>query len=307
MRSADSKPTDSRSADSEPTDSEPTDRPADSEPADGQAVNGQAADGRPLDERSVDERPVGGFPSASPSRDAQVRAMVHRRTRRRRTLLVSLVAAVVVVGAAVVGAGLVRASNSPPEKAPDDVPAGVTEDKAGLAVSTGPVRVDLYVDYLCPECRTLERRLTTDLGKLTENHEIGLVYHPVTFLDDYSSPGGYSTRAASAAACAAQEGRFAQYTALLFDKQPPERGPGLSRARLTALGREAGLTGAAADSFASCLRADTYGPWVAYVSDTAAAHKVSLTPTVMVDGERVDVTGSDPSGTLDRAIAEAAR
>nr|QIY96545.1 hypothetical protein HEP87_24170 [Streptomyces sp. S1D4-11] len=44
-----------------------------------------------------------------------------------------------------------------------------------------------------------------------------------------------------------------------------------------------------------------------YVSDLAASRKVALTPTVMVEGRRVDVTGSDPGGELTRAVTAARR
>jgi protein-disulfide isomerase len=240
----------------------------------------------------------------SESADTVVREMVLRRHRRRRTLAVSLVATVVIVAAALVGAGLVRATNSEAGEAPSRVPAGTTGDKAGLVFSSGAVRVDLYLDYLCPECRNTERALAADLLTLKASGSVTLVYHPVAFLNDYSSPSGYSARAASAAACAADEGKFEQYAAVLFDKQPAERGPGLSEAQLVAAGQDAGII---EDSFATCVHDGTYDPWVTYVSDVAASDNVALTPVVMVDGRRIDVTGSDPGASLARAVDEAGR
>ncbi|MFB8133566.1 DsbA family protein [Streptomyces mirabilis] len=236
--------------------------------------------------------------------DATVREMVHRRQRRRRTVVVSLVAALVVVAAALVGAGLVRANNTAPGKAPSRVPAGLAADKSGVAASTGAVRVDVYLDYLCPECRRTDRALTTALDSLRAHGGVSVVYHPVAFLDDRSAPAGYSTQAASAAACAADAGRFEQYSTVLFSKQPAEQGPGLSEAQLIAAGRDAGITAA---SFARCVEDAPYLPWVRYVSDLAASRKVALTPTVMVEGRRVDVTGSDPGGALTRAVTAARR
>lgn len=237
--------------------------------------------------------------------DAMVREMVHRRHRRRRTAVVSLVAVLVVVGAALVGAGLVRANNTAPDKAPSRVPAGVASDKSGVASSTGAVRVDVYLDYLCPECRRTERALASALEELRSQGGVSVVHHPVAFLDDRSEPAGYSARAASAAACAADTGRFEQYSAELFAKQPPEGGPGLTEAQLIAAGRAAGITGT---SFARCVEDAPYRPWVRYVSDVAASRKVALTPTVTVDGRRVDVTGSaDPGAELTRAVEEARR
>ncbi|MEV0735372.1 thioredoxin domain-containing protein [Streptomyces sp. NPDC050549] len=236
--------------------------------------------------------------------DATVREMVHRRHRRRRTVLVSLLAALVVVGAALVGAGLVRANNTAPGKAPSRVPAGLAADKSGVAASSGAVRVDVYLDYLCPECRRTERALTTALDGLRSHGGVSVVFHPVAFLDGRSTPSGYSTQAASAAACAADAGRFEQYSTVLFSKQPAEQGPGLSEAQLIAAGRDAGITSA---SFARCVEDAPYLPWVRYVSDLAASRKVALTPTVLVAGRRVDVTGSDPGGALTGAVTAARR
>jgi protein-disulfide isomerase len=230
--------------------------------------------------------------------------MVLKQHRRRRALLVSIVAAVVIVAAVLVGAGLVRANKTEPGAAPSRVPAGAASDKSGLVFSSGAVRVDLYLDYLCPECRNTERALASELNTLKASRNVTLVYHPVAFLNDYSSPNGYSTRAASAAACAADEGKFEQYSTVLFDKQPPERGPGLSEAQLVAAGRDAGITG---DSFATCVHGGTYDPWVTYVSDVAASDKVALTPIIMVNGQRVDVTGANPGASLARAVDEAGR
>ncbi|MET8544135.1 thioredoxin domain-containing protein [Kitasatospora sp. NPDC004799] len=234
--------------------------------------------------------------------DALVREMVWKRHRRRRTLLVSLVAAVVLVGAALVGVGLVRASNTAPDKVPSLVPAGATDDKAGLLASTGRVRVDLYLDFLCPECRKTEQALAGELGTLKASGDVSVVYHPVTFLDNRSSPEGYSTRAASAAACAAEQGRFEEYATVLFDRQPAERGPGLSEDQLIAAGHDAGITAAA---YEECVRAGTYTPWVQYVSDVAASRKVALTPTVMVNGKRIEVAGADAAAALTRAVTAA--
>lgn len=233
------------------------------------------------------------------STDVTVREMVERRHRRKRTILVSLVAAVVIGGAAVVGVGLVRANDVGPATVPDRVPENVAGDKAGLVRSDGEVAVELYLDFLCPECGRTERVLARALDGLSTAGDVRVVYHPVAFLDGYSSPSGYSTRAAAAAACSADEGKFESYSAVLFESQPPEHGPGHSQARLLELGRDAGI---AEESFARCVKAGTYRPWVRFVSDVAAADGVAATPTVVVNGTRVDVTGDDPGGAVAAAV-----
>ena len=40
--------------------------------------------------------------------------------------------------------------------APGHVPAGATPEGDGIVVGHGPVRVDAFIDFLCPFCRQFE-------------------------------------------------------------------------------------------------------------------------------------------------------
>ena len=91
----------------------------------------------------------------------------------------------------------------------------------------GPVRVDMYIDFLCPFCQRFELNAADALAALTENHQATLVYHPMNFLDEASTTR-YSTRASAAAGCASDLGRFVEFTHQMFVQQPEEGGPGLS-------------------------------------------------------------------------------
>ena len=92
----------------------------------------------------------------------------------------------------------------------------------------------------------------------------------MNFLDEASTTN-YSTRASAASACAADQGRFPEYAHALFEHQPPEGGPGLSDAELTAVGKEAGL----AETFGNCVAEGPYLGWPSYVTERAAAAGVS--------------------------------
>jgi protein-disulfide isomerase len=102
----------------------------------------------------------------------------------------------------------------------------------------------------------------------------------MNFLDQASTTR-YSTRAAAASGCAADSGRFLEYTHALFVNQPPEGSAGLSDSELGALASEAGLP---AQPFANCLGEGLYLDWPPYVTARAAAAGVSATPTVLVAG-----------------------
>jgi protein-disulfide isomerase len=164
--------------------------------------------------------------------------------------------------------------------APSHIPAGATQEGDGILTGDGPVRVDAFIDFLCPFCKQFELSSGPALAGLIAGGQISLVYHPMNFLDEASTTN-YSTRAAAASGCAADQGRFLEYSRALFANQPPEGGAGLSDAELAGLGGAAGLDGAA---FAACLSDAPYLDWPSYVTERATALGVSGTPTVLVAG-----------------------
>ena len=170
---------------------------------------------------------------------------------------------------------------------PDRLPGGATEDGDGIAIGTGPVRVDAFIDFLCPYCRRFELSAGPALARLVAGGQVSLVYHPMNILDEASTTS-YSTRAAAASGCAADRGKFAEYAHALFEHQPPEGGPGLTDARLTEIGREAGLAG---PGFAQCVSEAPYLGWPSYVTARATELGVEATPTVLVAGYQVRPDG----------------
>jgi len=163
---------------------------------------------------------------------------------------------------------------------PGRVPAGATAEGDGVVVGEGPVRVDAFIDFLCPYCRRFELSSGPALADLVAGRLASVAYHPMNFLDGASTTD-YSTRAAAASGCAADQGRFPDYAHALFVHQPPEGGPGLSDAELAGIGREAGLADA---TFGACLSDAPYLDWPPYVTARATAAGVSATPTVLVAG-----------------------
>jgi protein-disulfide isomerase len=105
---------------------------------------------------------------------------------------------------------------------PGRIPAGAAPDGDGILVGAGPVQVDIFIDFLCPFCRRFEQAAESVLAGLVREGPARLSYHPMNFLDETSTTS-YSTRAAAASGCAADQGRFLQYAHELFAHQPPER------------------------------------------------------------------------------------
>jgi protein-disulfide isomerase len=167
--------------------------------------------------------------------------------------------------------------------APGHIPASATPEGDGILIGHGPVRVDAFIDFLCPFCRRFELAAGPALATLTADGLASVAYHPMNFLDEASTTN-YSTRAAAASGCAADGGRFVPFAHALFVSQPREGGAGLSDAELADIGRAAGLAGAA---FNQCLTGARYLDWPPYVTARAIALGVEATPTVTVDGAAV--------------------
>jgi protein-disulfide isomerase len=166
---------------------------------------------------------------------------------------------------------------------PSRLPAGVTEEGDGIMIGHGPVRVDAFIDFLCPFCRRFELSSGPTLAHLVADGQINLAYHPMNFLDQASTTN-YSTRAAAASGCAADGGGFVEFAHALFVNQPPEGGPGLSDTELAGIGRTLGLADTA---FTACVSDTPYLDWPPYVTARAVALGVEATPTVLVAGTAV--------------------
>jgi protein-disulfide isomerase len=169
-----------------------------------------------------------------------------------------------------------------PAAAPSRVPAGATPEGDGVVIGNGPVCVDAFIDFMCPYCRQFELSSGETLASLAADGRASIAYHPMNFLDQASTTN-YSTRAAAASGCAADQGRFAEFERALFTSQPPEGGPGLSDPELIDIGRRAGL----GEAFAACVSDGLYLDWPSFVTARAIALRVEATPTVLVGGAMV--------------------
>ncbi|HEX6234174.1 MAG TPA: thioredoxin domain-containing protein [Jiangellaceae bacterium] len=205
--------------------------------------------------------------------------------RRRRARWLSMGAVAVVVGAGLIGVAQWE-SSKPTDVA---VPASATMDGAGLPVGTGPVTVELYLDFLCPACRQFDAAARPVLDQFLADDAIELVYRPIAILDRATTTK-FSTRAASAAGCASDEGKIDEFVAVMMANQPAEGTTGLSDDQIVQLGTSAGLDGA---TFGQCVADGTYTDWAGENTNTAVDRGVQGTPTVYVDGEQLTTLSVD--------------
>jgi protein-disulfide isomerase len=184
---------------------------------------------------------------------------------------------------------------------PDDAPVAAAYPVAaeGTVVTAGqgsaPVTVAVYEDYLCPVCERFENRYGDEIKTALNEGRVKVEYHSTAILDNRSDPPGYSTLAANAALCAVPAGIWPAFHERLYAEQPAEGGPGLTAAQLAAIGTELG----AGPEFAQCVEANGNAAAIAAATEAAAADPALQTdgqfgtPTVAVDGRKVDVSNPD--------------
>jgi protein-disulfide isomerase len=213
-----------------------------------------------------------------------------------------IIVAVVVTVAVVAGAAVLYFRSSGTASAAPTYTTTVSG--AVVTAGTGKVVVDTYEDYLCPNCERFEQRDGAAITAALNAGQISVRYHQIAILDSRTTPPGYSTRAANAAICAASAGIFPAYHKKLYASQPAEGSAGLTDAELVAFGTELGAAG----DFAGCVTGATHAAAVTAETEKAAAN-ISLqtngqfgTPTIAVNGTRIDLNDSD---WLKNAIAGA--
>jgi protein-disulfide isomerase len=177
--------------------------------------------------------------------------------------------------------------------------ASYTTQVQGAVVVAGKsaaTKIDVYEDFLCPICGRFESTNGASIREAIADGKVQVRYHPVAILNRGTNPTGYSTRAANAAICAADAGKYADYHDKLFAEQPEENSAGLTDQELVAKGTDVGLSG----SFSSCVTghkhsADVDSATLAAAKDTSlrAEGKGFGTPTVLVNGKRVEWRDSD--------------
>ncbi|MEW2381339.1 thioredoxin domain-containing protein [Micromonospora sp. NPDC047707] len=233
--------------------------------------------------------------SGKARRDAArvVREQMARERRRKRTLWVSVAAVAVLVVAGLIGWSVYSSQRADEYTAPP----GANDAGTGIVYGSGPVTIDVYEDYLCPACKQFEEVSGETIDQLADQGKVRVVFHPVAYLNRYSTTE-YSTRASAASGCAAAGGKFREFTEALFERQPSEGGAGLSDDQLVDIGVEVGLD---RDTFGSCVRDDTYHAWTEHVTEEASEAGITGTPTILVNGQ--PVADRSPEGI--RAAVEA--
>ncbi|REJ05826.1 hypothetical protein DY023_07690 [Microbacterium bovistercoris] len=156
-------------------------------------------------------------------------------------------------------------------------------ESGAISFGDGKDEVAVFVDFQCPACKSFEDQFGPALEKAADDGKITLAYHPIAILDRFSQGTEYSSRSAGAAVCVAstQPDKYLDFSKALFAGQPAENTPGLTNEQIASIAEEAG-----ADKVESCIMDETYKKFGA---SQAKAHEIQGTPTVEINGERLDL------------------
>ncbi|MER6298979.1 thioredoxin domain-containing protein [Kitasatospora sp. NPDC001539] len=237
------------------------------------------------------------------------RAQAERSGRIRRRVVVGAASAAVLALAAGVAFAVGGSSGSSSDAAargPLVVPAHAS-GADGTVVTYGkadaPHTLEIYEDFRCPFCEQLETTTGKAVQQLADDGTYKIEYHLATFLDD--NLGGKGSRTALAAAGAAlNEGvdKFKQFHDVLYANQPDERSDAFGDVNhlLDLAGQVPGLK---TDAFVKAVQDGTYAPWAAKVADAFDKSGVTGTPTVELDGRKLDVLTNGKAVSPDQFTA----
>jgi protein-disulfide isomerase len=249
--------------------------------------------------RRDEERRRAAAAKVAAEREAQLAA-----ERRKRSLTVSAVAVAVIV--VVVGVFVfIQTRSSTPTVAASGVHGSTGDYGFVVGKPAAPASLVVYEDFQCPVCKSFEDTDSAMLDKKIADGTLKVEYRPIAFLDSMSSTD-YSSRAANASACvrnATDIETWKAYHDLLFEHQPAEQTAGLTDDQLTEYATQAGAKDA---TVGSCISDDTYRDWVSSATDASSKAGISGTPTVLLNGENVDLSDLNNVADFEKLIDEAA-
>ncbi|WP_156723970.1 DsbA family protein [Streptomyces apocyni] len=208
--------------------------------------------------------------------------------KRRRTLIVAAAVVGVLGLAAAIGVIAAGGDDKKDTSGPVVAPAGASgEDSLVIPVGedAAPATLTIWEDFRCPACAQFEQAYNPTIDELTDQGKLKVEYRLATIIDGGFGGQG-SLRAANAAACAQDAGKFKPYHDVLFENQPAEADDAFAEnSKLIELAGK--VDGLDTTSFQSCVNDGTHDSWAAKSNDAFREGGFRGTPTVLLDGEDI--------------------
>ncbi len=214
-----------------------------------------------------------------------------------------LIALVVVVGLIVMTRDDEDTTGDKPEVvAATALDASIPRDGRVLGDPNAPVTLVEWADYQCPFCAIFNSNMMPQLiEEYVKTGKVKVEFRDLPFLDS-ASGYGESDMAAEAAACAADQGKFWEMHDTIFVNHNGENEGAYSKERLTEM---ASLIGLDMDKFNTCFKDRTHKDEVAAMQAEAVGAGISSTPTIIINGTRIQYTGkyADLKADIEAALA----
>lgn len=268
---------------------------------------------------------------AARERARELRAEHAKRDRRRRIGLFAGIVGGVLVAALIITVVLITSvrpqTRGPQNMLSDGVKIGdgfTAVRTPALRVGEAPVASDpnptdvvdiqIYYDYLCPNCGAFEERNGAQLRDWIENDAATVEYHPIAIFTSKSAGTQYSLRAANAVACVAEisPDEFFAFHEALFADQPEENTPGYNDDELVEIAQTAGVTNIG--NVEKCIDQQRFRTWVNEATQRALAGPIAgtdvtsieSTPTIIVNGQVFAYTTNFDPNEFAQFVAKAA-
>ncbi len=167
-----------------------------------------------------------------------------------------------------------------------------TPSPAPSAGSAPIPNIAIYLDYQCPVCQAFEVPNQSQIESWVKAGLATLELHPISFLDTRGSLNEYSSRAANAAICVAENSpnNFFAYNSWLFENQPAEATYGPENDALIEGAKKLGVSNF--EQISTCIKEKSYANWISTTTTKALSEnvpgtklKVEGTPFILVNGQ----------------------
>lgn len=212
------------------------------------------------------------------------------REKQRRVLIVSAAVVGVLGLAAVVGviAANTGGKDSSDKASPVVDPSGALPgDKPAIPQGRpdAPSTLQIWEDFRCPACAQFEAAFRDTVHELEAAGAVKAEYHLATLIDGNLGGSG-SLRAANAAACAQDAGKFTAYHDTLYANQPQETDDAYAKNdKLIELAAK--VPGLDTPAFRGCVEDGTHDGWVKKSHDAFRRSDFKGTPSVLLNGESI--------------------
>ncbi|MFF4042534.1 DsbA family protein [Streptomyces sp. NPDC001816] len=228
--------------------------------------------------------------------------------KRRRALIVGASVVCVLGLAAVIGVIAANSGKKTASASPVVAPSGA-QGKDSLAIPVGKdgakATLTVWEDFRCPACQSFETMYRPTLHELTDAGKLRVEYHLVRLIDGNLGGTG-SLRAANAAACAQDAGKFRDYHDVLYANQPKETDDAFGdNAKLIQLAGK--VNGLDTPAFQKCVKDGTHDSWVNKSHKAFQTGGFSGTPTVLFGGKNIYADQTMTPAKLKQMVEDANR